>query len=78
MKYETIRAAIERQPYKPFSIHTGSGGIYPVSHPETILASPVFETVFLKYGDQQTAIIDLDSIVELTYPTPKPKGKAKA
>ncbi len=71
MKFDTIRAAIERRPFKPFSIHTGAGGEYPVVHPENILASPKFDTVFPRHDDARTAIIDLDSITELTDPIPQ-------
>ncbi len=69
-EFDTIRAAIERRPFKPFSIHTGAGGEYPAAHPENILASPRFDTVFLRHDDARTAIIDLDSITELTYSAP--------
>ena len=77
MKHDDLRAAIERQPFLPFDLHTQAGRSYAVTHPENIAFSPRIEVALLKHGDGRTAMIDLEAITEVTYPVAGPrKGDA--
>jgi hypothetical protein len=76
MKPDDLRAALEREPFLPFDVHTKAGRNYPVAHPETMAFSPRVEVVLLKYDGHRTAMIDIDCITEVTYPAVKrPKKK---
>lgn len=66
MKVENIQAAVRIRPFKPFAIRTGSGESYPVRHPEMIALSPDVSVLLVIHGPGKTAMIDIDSVTEMT------------
>jgi hypothetical protein len=74
MKPDDLRAALEREPFLPFDLHTKAGRSYPVSHPENMAFSPRVEVVLLKHDGSKTAMIDVDCITEVTFPAAR-RGK---
>jgi hypothetical protein len=78
MRHDDLRAALEREPFLAFDLHTKAGRSYPVSHPENMAFSPRVEVVLLKHHVHKTAMIDIDCITEATYPAAKPPRKASS
>ncbi len=68
MKYDDLRAALQREPFKPFDLHTKAGLAYTIVHPENVGVSPRIEVILVRHGGERTAMIDLDAITEVTYP----------
>jgi len=68
MTTDSIRAAIQARPFKPFVIRTGDGSTYAVTHPELITQSQGGRTVVVfGPGDEELAILDLPSVTALEY-----------
>ena len=67
MDISNLRAAYRAQPFRPFVIHAGSVESYPVRHPETIAYAPDVSVPVMLPGPGKVAMIDLDSITEITY-----------
>ncbi len=65
MKAETIKEAINKQPFEPFSLRMGSGDVIPVKHPEFAFLTPLGRTLYVVLlgpdapaGDEYTKILD--------------------
>ena len=67
MKLENIIAARRTKPFKPFSLHTGSGESYLILHPENMATHEQASMVLLFFGPGEAALLDLDNITEITY-----------
>ena len=67
MKLENILAARRSKPFKPFSIHTGSGESYLITHPENMATHEQAGMVLLLFGLGNFAMLDLENITEITY-----------
>ena len=67
MNIELIRAPHRAVPFRPFVIHTSSGGAFSVRHPEN-LSITIDETgVVVMPAGGEVALIDADSVTEVTY-----------
>ncbi len=53
VKPDDLRAAIQREPFLAFEVHTQAGRTYPVVHPENIAFSPRVNVVLIKYGESK-------------------------
>ena len=66
MNIEILRTVRGAKPFRPFSIHAGSGESYMIAHPEVVALSPDGEVavVFPKPG--QVNLVDVESLTEIT------------
>lgn len=64
MGADQLRAALQKKPFRPFTIHTGSGEKYLVRHPEVCSISPGGRTVGVWVDAVDIAIINTDAITE--------------
>jgi hypothetical protein len=64
MTAEQFLGVLQKRPFRPFVIHTGSGEAYAVDHPENTMISPSGRTVAVFLPGEATAIIDIISIME--------------
>ncbi len=67
MKLENIIAARRTKPFKPFSLHTGSGESYLIAHPENMATHEQASMVLIFSGPGEAALLDLENITEITY-----------
>ena len=65
MKAETIKEALSKQPFEPFTVRMGSGDVIPVRHPEFAFLTPSGRTLYVVLvgadapeGDEYTKILD--------------------
>ena len=49
MQPDQFRSALRKKPFKPFVIHTSSGEMYTVAHPEVVWQSPAGGTVIVRH-----------------------------
>jgi hypothetical protein len=64
MTAEQFLGNIQKRPFRPFIIHTGSGERYPVNHPKNAMISPSGKTMAVFLPAEATAIIDAGAITE--------------
>jgi hypothetical protein len=67
MDIDKIRASHRARPFRVFEIHTASGGVYPVGHPENLSISVDGNGLVVMPAGGQVAMIDTDSVTEITY-----------
>ena len=59
MTIERLRAVHQARPFRPFTLRTGSGREYHVSHPECLAVTPNGRTIVVTYSEESLEIIDL-------------------
>ena len=69
MKLDSILAARRADPFKPFSIHTGSGQTYRVTDPENMATHEQAGMVMILSGPGKFALLDLENLTEVTFQT---------
>ena len=70
MKIENLRSAYRAKPFRPFSIHTGSGQSYLITHPETIAFSSDGNVVVFFPTPSEVGMVDVAGITEIiTHPS---------
>jgi hypothetical protein len=74
MTADQFRSALRTTPFRPFTVHTGSGEACKVTHPETVGISPSGQTVVI-VQDSGTAILDMESITEYVVSNPTRRAK---
>lgn len=67
MQPQPIRDAHRKRPFKPYAIHTSSGEVYQVTHPEVMAQSPSGNTVMVLFDRDSVAMIDVSSVTEVTF-----------
>ncbi len=78
MSIDRVRSFYNRQPVRPFTIHTTSGESYTVRHPETMAIAEADGVIFLLPGPGKMAMIDIASITEITRNFTKQETSAEA
>jgi hypothetical protein len=67
MQIDKIRASHRAVPFRFFEIHTSSGGVYPVRHPENLSITVDGMGLVVMPAGSQVAMIDTESVTEITY-----------
>lgn len=75
MQPDQFRSALRKRPFKPFVIHTSSGEMYTVAHPEVVWQSPAGGTVIVSIRGEEVAMIDTELISEIVFSTSQPAGE---
>lgn len=47
MHADTLREVLHAQPFQPFTVHTVSGGAYPVDHPDFVWLTRGGRTIYI-------------------------------
>jgi hypothetical protein len=71
MNVQQFQNAHRLRPFKRFTIHIASGEKYHVSHPEVAWQSPGGQTIIVGIKGEEVAMIDIERITEVVYPTRK-------
>ena len=67
MHIDQIRAPHRAKPFRSFEIHTASGGVYRVGHPENLSVTVNGEGLVVMPAGGEVAFNDLESVTEVTY-----------
>jgi hypothetical protein len=59
------------RPFNPFTLRTVSGESYHVSDPELAWQSPGGQTVLISTKGEAFALLDIDHVTEIVYPSRK-------
>jgi hypothetical protein len=78
MTFDKIREAVEKRPFRPFTLHLNDGHSAVVDHPELIILPPDTEDAVVIYEvPGGVRIIDVDSVTEISMGVVRRNGKAK-
>lgn len=78
MTFEKIREAVEKRPFRAFTLHLNDGHCAVVDHPELIILPPDTEEAVVVYEvPGGVRIIDVDSITEISTGIVRRNGRAK-
>ncbi len=66
VEIDKIRASHRARPFRVFEIHTASGGIYAVGHPENLSITFDGKGLVVMPAGGQVAMIDTESVTEIT------------
>lgn len=72
MNLESIRNALHRQPFQPFSLALADGRKVPVGHPEFVAMTP--RIMIVAAEDSSWSVIEPLLIVSIDYPAAKESG----
>jgi hypothetical protein len=75
MTREQLLGALQRRPFRPFTVVSTSGEKYPVPHPEQCMISQSGKTVAVFQGEV-TVILDTAMVSEIVAGPSKRGGKA--
>jgi hypothetical protein len=67
MEIDNIRASHRARPFRVFWIHTASGDVYGVGHPENLSITVDGKGLVVMPVGGQVAMIDAESVTEITY-----------
>ena len=67
MQIDQIRAPHRARPFRVFEIHTFSGGVHAVGHPENLSITVDGRGLVVMPAGGQVAMIDVESVTEITY-----------
>ena len=67
MQIDQIRAPHRAKPFRAFEIHTASGGVYKVGHPENLSITVNGLGLVVMPAGGEVALIDVESVTEVTY-----------
>jgi hypothetical protein len=73
MDIEILRAPYRARPFRPFQIHTASGGVFAVKSPENIAFTVDGRGLVVSPAGGEVALIDVSSVTEVTYDFKKPR-----
>lgn len=74
MTSEQLKATLNQQPFRPFTIRMVDGRAFTVSHPEWVMVSPTGRTAILFTPDDSHHVVDLMLMNELDVPSTQNAG----
>jgi hypothetical protein len=78
MIFEKIREAVEKRPFRAFTLHLNDGHRAVVDHPELMILPPDTQEVVVVYEvPGGVRIIDVDSVTEISMGVVRRNGKSK-
>jgi hypothetical protein len=67
MKVKDIKGLVEREPFRPFGVRLNNGAQYLFKKPRDV-GAPKDYHLLVYFGENQVALIETDSIVEIFGP----------
>ncbi len=67
MTINTVREALNKQPFRPFSFRLADGRELPVPHPDFVAVTP-HEVIVINAHDESWAMVEAFQIISIDYP----------